>query len=180
MNELSGKIESMLFVAAEPLSFKKLASLLNVSIDEVAEAATGLAESRNVDHSGIHVVVHDKTIELVSNPGFAEIISPLVKQSLPADLTAPQLETLTIVAYRGPLTRLEIEQIRGVNCQVILRNLLVRGLIEEREGDLVPLYQVTLLFLKTLGVRSLEELPNYEAFHTDEQIQLLLDQMNDQ
>lgn len=179
MSEMKAQIESILFAAASELPLKKLAKLLDISVEDVEREVAELVEIRNISESGIHVLVHDGRVELVTNPGHLELVEGFVKQELPSELTAPQLETLTIIAYRGPLTRLEIEQIRGVNCQMILRNLQVRGLVEEKDGELVTLYQVTPLFLKTLGVHSVEELPEYEAFKHDEQIQLLLDQVND-
>lgn len=176
MNQLAAKIESLLFVETRSVSFKILASTLGTSVEEVADAVNVLASARNTSDSGIHVLVHADKVELVSNPEFADIVGALLKEEMSSELTKPQLETLTIIAYRGPLTRLEVEQVRGVNCQIILRNLQMRGLIEETEGELVPLYTVTAEFLKTLGVTSLKDLPEYEAFHNDERITTLLAQ----
>ena len=78
------------------------------------------------------------------------------------ELSRPSLEALTILAYRGPLTRPELEQIRGVHSSLILRNLLLRGLIEEKEDARLgqPLYSVTLDFLRHIGLASVEELPS--------------------
>lgn len=170
------KIETLLFVETRGISIKLLAKTLECSFEEVVQALESLREARNTSESGIHVLVHVDKAELVSNPANAEIANRLLKEEMSGELTKPQLETLTVIAYRGPLTRLEIEQVRGVNCQIILRNLQMRGLVEEMDGELVPLYQVTSEFLKTLGVTSLQELPDYEAFHTDERITALLAQ----
>jgi len=62
----------------------------------------------------------------------SEIVEKFLKEELTGEMTRPQLETLTIIAYRGPMTKMEIEQIRGVNCSLILRNLLMRGLVEAK------------------------------------------------
>jgi segregation and condensation protein B len=176
MNELMVQIETLLFVETRGISIKLLAKTLGCSIDEATQALEALRQVRNTDKSGIHVLVHADRAELVSNPANAEIANRLLKEEMSGELTKPQLETLTVVAYRGPLTRLEIEQVRGVNCQIILRNLQMRGLVEELDGELVPLYQVTNEFLKTLGVTSLQDLPDYEVFHADERITALLAQ----
>lgn len=176
MNELMAQIETLLFVETRGISIKLLAKTIGCSEEEVRRVLDELRRTRNIKESGIHVLVHADKVELVSNPAHAELANSLLKEEMSGELTKPQLETLTVIAYRGPLTRLEIEQVRGVNCQMILRNLQMRGLVEELDGELVPLYQVTGEFLKTLGVTSLNDLPDYEAFHGDERITALLAQ----
>ena len=96
------------------------------------------------------------------------------------ELTRAALETLTIVVYRGPIGRAELEQIRGVNCAIILRNLLIRGLVtsEARKEKLETVYQVSLDFLKFLGLRTPQELPDYEKLNSSENIEKLLQQKN--
>ena len=91
-------------------------------------------------------------------------------------MTQPSLETLTIIAYRGPITKPEIEQIRGVNCSLILRNLLIRGLIEEKEDKqrLQNTYTISFDFLRHLGADRVEELPQYSDLHTDEVVGQLI------
>ncbi|MBT7553409.1 SMC-Scp complex subunit ScpB, partial [bacterium] len=93
------------------------------------------------------------------------------------ELSKPSLETLTIVAYRQPIAKEELEQIRGVNCSVILRNLLIRGLVEAREskGDLVPMYSVTIDFLRHLGIDSVEQLPDFAKLNSNENLQALIE-----
>lgn len=87
----------------------------------------------------------------------------MTKDEMAGELTKAQLETLTVVAYRSPVTRPELEQIRGVNCAVILRNLLVRGLIEEKEHAThpIPVYTLSLEAMRHLGMTSTTELPQY-------------------
>ena len=96
------------------------------------------------------------------------------------ELTRPSLETLTIIAYRGPITKPEIEQIRGINCSLILRNLALRGLIEEADdaARLQPVYTVSVKFLRHLGIHAASELPQYEDLHGNERIGKMLEELN--
>jgi segregation and condensation protein B len=145
-------LEAILFAVAKPLTLKQLAKELQISEEIVMEAVAALKEQRNREDSGIHVIEQDGKIQLVTNPAVAEEVTRFLKQEASGPLTRPSVETLTIFAYRGPITKPEIEQIRGVNCGLILRNLLIRGLIEERDDieRLLPVYTVSLDFIKKL------------------------------
>ena len=98
------------------------------------------------------------------------------KEEVSGELTKPSLETLTIVAYRGPVTKAELEQIRGVNCSLILRNLLIRGLIEGSFDKVkaTTVYDVTHDFVRFLGLAEVEELPDYAKLHNHETLLALL------
>ena len=88
------------------------------------------------------------------------------------ELTRPQLEALTTSAYCGPITKAELEQIRGVNCSLVLRNLKIRGLVNSNETkDGMEGFSITLNFLKFLGVSEIKSLPNYEKLHNHSLIQ---------
>ena len=104
----------------------------------------------------------------------------MVKEEVYSELTQPQLEALTIIAYRGPITKLELETIRGVNCSLILRNLLVRGLIEEKDDavKLQPVYSVSLEMLRHLGIHGVSELPDFENFHNNVQIDQMIQELS--
>ncbi len=178
---LTGKIEAVLFAAAKPVEIKTLAKLLDVSQEVLREALDDVKMRLNVESSGIHVLEHEGKLQLVSNPAFAEIVKGFVKEDVGGELTRPSLETLTIVAYRGPITKPELEQIRGVNCSLILRNLLVRGLIDERDDmdRLQPVYSVSTDFLRHLGLHSIEELPNFSDFHGNERIDRMIRELSE-
>ena len=107
---------------------------------------------------------HGNDVELVTRPELAEVVKQVAKVDMQGELTRPSLETLTILAYRGPLTRPELEQIRGVQSSMILRNLMLRGLVEEKEDMRLgqPMYAVTFDFLNHLGLSSIQALPEYE------------------
>ena len=176
MSELSSKIEAILFVSSKPISMKFLATACSCQIDEAAVAISELAKERNIDGSGIHVVIGDEGITLATNPSFASTIESLSKEDIESELTRPSLETLTIIAYRGPITKPEIEAIRGINCTLILRNLLMRGLIDENEDavKLQPVYSLTNDALRYLGLHSVNELADYADLHGNTKIDALL------
>ncbi len=174
---VSARIEAILFLSARPVSFSKLASLLAISEKEVSAGLAELAMRLNVAESGIQVVIAEKVAELGTNPALAELLTSLTKEESEAELTRPQLETLTIIAYRGPITRPEIEHIRGVNCAVILRNLLTRGLIVEKDSKtrLQSVYTLSTEMLRHLGVNAISELPDYESLHQNAKISQMID-----
>lgn len=172
---LPSKLESILFVASKPLSISVLAKAVEKNEVEVEEAIETLRMKYNHAESGIHLLLDGKSVQFSTNPDNGELIRAFLKQEIAGELTKAQLETLTVVAYRGPVSRSEIEQIRGMNCSVILRNLLMRGLIEEQTNDtLVPLYSVSFEALSHLGIHAVEELPDYETLHAHEYIQAAL------
>src|SRR3989338_7740991 len=123
MNMLTGKLEAILFAVAKPVAYAELAKALDTSVETLKEALAELVALRNTLDSGVHVMDHAGKISLVTNPVHEDVLRRFVKEDLSSELTRPSLETLTVIAYRGPITKPEIEQIRGVNCSLILRNL---------------------------------------------------------
>jgi segregation and condensation protein B len=158
------------------MTTKQLAVALGVQLAEIDAALTELGTARNVESSGIHLVVGDEGAMLASNPACADVVASLAKEDIEPELTRPSLETLTIIAYRGPMTKPEIEAIRGVNCTLILRNLLVRGLITEDEDriKLQPVYAMSNDALRVLGLHSVKELPEYDELHANAKVDKLL------
>ncbi|OIO19021.1 MAG: SMC-Scp complex subunit ScpB [Candidatus Magasanikbacteria bacterium CG_4_10_14_0_8_um_filter_32_14] len=162
-------VESVLFVASKPLTVVKIAKSLDLEKAKVEEALNSL-ENKYTAISGIHLVKIGDNVQLVSNSENTEFVEKFTKTEFKEDLTKAQLETLTVVAYRGPITRAEIENIRGVNCSIILRNLLIRGLINEFEDQehILPVYELSIEALRFLGLSSILELPDYESLHNKE------------
>ncbi len=169
-------LEAILFAAAKPIGFAALQKALDVSAPVLLEALEDLRRRFNVETSGIHLLVHEEKAQFVTNPASAEAVAGFVKQEALGDLTQPQLETLTVVAYRGPITKPELEEIRGVNCSLILRNLAVRGLVEETDSTekLQTVYTVSNDFLRHLGLAQIQDLPAYEDLHAHERITELM------
>jgi segregation and condensation protein B len=174
--ELSSKIESLLFVAGKPLATKKLAELLAKSTEEIDSVLAELKTKYNQPASGIHLLHEGKEWQLATNPENSKLIKEYIQDETTGELTRPSLEALTIIAYRGPITKLELEQIRGVNCSLILRNLEMRGLVQSEEDKTraQQVYSVTLDFLRFLGVDETSGLPDFAKLHNSELLQKLL------
>jgi len=173
-------LEAILFAAAKPLDIKVLVKALNTNQEILREAIEALKKNRNVESSGIHLLEQEGKLQLATNPIAAEAVKLFAKEDMSGELSKPSLETLTIIAYRGPMTKPEIEQIRGINCTLILRNLLMRGLIEEKDDPtkLQSVYSASLDFLRHLGVHNVSELPDFENFHNNQQIDQMIRELN--
>lgn len=174
--ELKNKIESLLFVASNPLNNKKIAELIGSKPKETEELLEAYAQELKEADSGVQLQRINNQYQLVSNPDNSEMLQDFVKDETSGELTPAALETLTIVAYRGPVTKVELELIRGVNCSLILRNLLMRGLVDVAEDSeqKVKVYNITFDFLRFLGINRPEELPDYEKLHSNEIIDKLI------
>jgi segregation and condensation protein B len=162
---LDAQIEAILFATARPMALKKLAELTGAETADVQDALAALRRRLEKGAGAVMLQTNGQQYELVTRPEAAEAVSKVVQDEAAGELSRPSLETLTILSYCGPLTRPEIEQIRGVQSSMILRNLMMRGLIEEREESRLGMatYAVTLGFLNHLGVPSVDALPEYET-----------------
>lgn len=167
MNSLMPQLEALLFIYGEPMEFKKIAKTLKATEEEVKGAADLLAEALRGDQRGLFLVRDKEKIQLTTKPDFSSLLETVIKEELNENLTPAALETLSIIAYAGPLTRAELEYIRGVNSTFTVRNLLIRGLIERapdpKRGN-VFLYSPSLEFLKHLGVAQAGDLPEHAKF----------------
>lgn len=162
--ELEKKIEAILFYTAEPVKVSFLAKTLEVKIDVVRRALENLNES--LKDRGVKLVEHNEEVSLVTSPEFAGLIEKIIKEERERELGRAGLETLTIVAYKGPISKKEIEYIRGVNSQYAIRNLLLRGLIERGMGvDGKVVYTVTSDTIRFLGLTKITDLPEYEEMN---------------
>lgn len=165
MPSLTSQIEAVLFVSSQPMKLGRIQKLLAVNAEEVGVALAALEAKWNTEDSGVWLMRTTDEVQLMSRPEHAEIIAEFVKDDMVGELTRPSLETLAIIAYRQPISKPELEHIRGVNCSLILRNLLMRGLIAEREDSerMQIVYTTTMDFVRLLGVTSVTELPEYNA-----------------
>jgi len=139
---------------------------------EVEEALATLEMKYGDSDNGIHILHEADQFQMATNPANSEVVELFVKDEIGGELTKAQLETLTVIAYRGPVTKPELEQIRGVNCTLILRNLLLRGLIEENENQdkILPVYNLSVDALAHLGIKTVAELSDYDTLHKHEYI----------
>ncbi len=165
---IASQLEAILFWKAEPISFKKLAALLNANVEAIK---VGLQELENtLKDRGLTLVRTDEEVMLGTAKELSPLIEQLTKEELTRDLGRAGLETLSIILYQGPISRADIDYIRGVNSQFIVRNLLIRGLVERVDNPKDArsyLYKTTLDLLSHLGISKIEELPEYDQVRKD-------------
>lgn len=170
------RIEALLFFESHPLSFSHLATVCDTTIETVQEAALQLQRIYQDRGAGVEIIIDEKQIHLATAASQSDFMREYSESDMQSQLSRPSLETLTIVAYRGPVAKSEIELIRGVNCSVILRNLSIRGLVTQttitEAGS--PVFAVTTDFLRHLGVSHVKELPEYDRLHDSVHLQELL------
>ena len=163
MIDLAQQIEALLFVLGRPLSRNELSTHLTQSINEVERAIHWLQKQTQ---RGIVLVDDGKTVELRTIPAAAELIERIQKEEYNRDIGHAGLETLAAVLYRGPLTRAQIDFIRGVNSSQILRTLTMRGLLRKiphPKDERSFLYEPTTDLLSHLGVSHNNDLPEFET-----------------
>ena len=167
MTPLAQLLEAALFAAARPVTVEELVTLdADASLDDVRAALDQLREHYDFDGHGVEVVELGGGFQILSRPAFAAAIERAQLNQRQPRLTSAMLETLSVIAYRQPVGRAEIEEIRGVSAAGVLRSLQERGLIEvtgRSEGLGRPLlYGTTPLFLELLGLADLANLPRAE------------------
>jgi segregation and condensation protein B len=168
---LTTALESLLFVAGEAVSLEQLAQVLGCSPAVIEHALEILAEQYRQSERGLRVQRRDGNFQLVSLPEAGPLVEQFLNLDLTTRLSGPALETLAVIAYRQPITRAQIEAVRGVDSAGVLRSLVQRGLIEER-GRLETagrpiLYWVTDFFLQHFGLTDLSQLPPLAAPELD-------------
>ena len=163
-DHLARLLESLLFVAGEPAPIQRLASALQVETEDVELGLLRLAEQ--LQGRGIRLQRHHDTVQLVTMPEAADVVEAYLGLDLTTKLSRAALETLAIIAYRQPITRPQIEAIRGVSSDGVIRTLLHRGLIQEvgrlDTAGRPVLFGTTPDFLNYFGISSLDELPPLE------------------
>src|SRR3989338_11621778 len=177
---IKSKIEALLWVAGKPLSAKKIGELVGEKEAEAAVALKELQEQYIAAASGIQIFGTGSQWQMGTSGECADIVAEFVKQEFAGELTLPQPETLTVIAYRGPISKIELEIIRGVSCSLIIRNLMIRGLIDEEfDGKIKQSkYRISMEFARHLGLPSIEALPGYASLHSHEVIQTLMSQQS--
>ena len=162
-----GSLEAALFAYGEPIGIKKLCDVFDISHEELASLASQLQQRLGERGSGLSVFNGDGRLALITLPGHGLFLEKLLKKEFSEELTPAAQETLAVVAYAGPVSRSEIEYIRGVNSSFTLRNLLIRGLIEretdpKRSGSYF--YKLSFDCFKHLGLSRAEDLPDYGKY----------------
>lgn len=179
--KLLAAIEAVLFVYGETLEIKRLVGILkrdeklNLKTKEAEEivkkALEKLRQKYEAEDSGLKIIFSENRVQLATKPDFIPLLEDFIKEEFKENLTPASVETLSLIAYLGPLSRAQIDYYRGVNSSFILRSLMIRGLIERKTDPKranVYLYQVSFELLKDLGISKIEELPEYEKFRAIE------------
>lgn len=178
--ELESKIEGLLFYKGEDVQIKKLAELLKVEEVDIEEGLKKLEQS--LSGRGLVLVRKDDRVVLGISSELSSIIEGIRKDEITKELTKASLDTLAIILYKNEVPRSEIDYIRGVNSSFILRNLLVRGLIEriiDPKDTRRALYRPTFDTLSYMGVTSVEQLPNYAEIKSQLQEAFKIEENND-
>ena len=173
MSNVKSKIESLLFISTKPMSASDLGKLIKVEIEEIKNALNILKKEYEERDGGVLVMQHENKYQMVSSSKNAELIQEFISDETTGELSQPSLETLTIIAYQGPISKMELNQVRGVNCALILRNLLLRGLIEAQfdKDKEETLYSVSFEFLRFLGITDINQLPDFLKLNNHEILQ---------
>lgn len=168
MNTIQANLEAILFAAGEPVEIKSLAAHFKKDSKEISREIEQLEEFYRERNRGLQLMRKANTIQLVSSAEHGKSVARFLNKKLQEPLSNAALEVLAVIAYRGPVTRAQIEHIRGVNCSFTLRNLAIRGIVERKENPADSrsyLYEVSFDFLRNCGLYSVEELPDYENLH---------------
>lgn len=166
--ELESKIEGLLFYKGEDMTISKIVELLKVETEEVNQAILKLEQT--LEGRGLTLIKKDNSICLGISKELSPIIESIRKEELTKDLSKASIETLSIIMYKNGVSRSEIDYIRGVNSSFIIRNLLVRGLIEkiiDEKDSRRNIYRPSFDTLSYMGVTSIENLPNYKNIRKD-------------
>ncbi|NOY35763.1 MAG: SMC-Scp complex subunit ScpB [bacterium] len=165
-DNLDAGVEAVLFVKGEPMAIRDLAKLFKTGEGKIEEAVSLLKEK--LSGRGLTLIRKGNMVSLASSPEHSEAAGALAEEETDSKLTRAGLETLSIVVYKELVSRAEIDYIRGVNSSFILRNLLIRGLVERiihPNDSRSFLYRPSFKLLRYLGVGDISELPEYGDFN---------------
>lgn len=166
--EVKSIVEAVLFAWSDPLSIKELSKVVEVEVKELEGILKEMMDDFSYNKRGIQIIKMNEYYQLATKSEYYEYVQRLLEPKQNKGLTQAALETLAIIAYRQPITKAEIESIRGVKCDKAISTLLEKEVIEEK-GRLEKtgrpiLYGTNISFLKTFGLKSLEDLPEINDF----------------
>ena len=167
-------IESLLFVSGEPLSIKDITNALESNIKVVKEVLDEMVLEYDNDKRGIKLISINGEYQLVTKAENGDYIQKLLKKNKRQSLSQASLESLAIIAYKQPITRVDIDEIRGVKSESAMQRLIEKDLIKEVGRLEVPgrpiLFGTTEEFLRQFGLRELNELPSLDIYNEDNSI----------
>lgn len=165
-NKLAG-LEALLFIYGEPIETKKLAKILELNESDLGEYIALFENELAREERGLSIVQDKGRIQLVTKSIFSKLLEAVTKQEFAEALTPAALETLSIIAYAGPISRADIEYIRGVNSSFILRMLVMRGLVEREINPKranAYVYSASFDLLRYLGLSKAADLPDHDKY----------------
>jgi len=166
--EIKSVLEAIFFIAGEPISIDSLKNILEMDSTEIERLVKELISDYTIKNSGLLITEVAGGIQMVTNPACAPWVKKLLSTAVPTKLSQPSLETLAIIAYKQPIIKAEIEAIRGVNSDGVVKTLLDRRLIKILGRKEVPgrplMYGTTKEFLQYFGLKDLSELPTLKEF----------------
>ena len=167
MEENLASLEALLFIQGEPITKKRIGKILNLTLHDLEKVLGELQKRLEEGNRGLSLVLDAEKVQLVTKPKFRNLLESFAKEELSEELTPASVEALSIISYLGPISRSQLDFIRGVNSTFILRNLLIRGLIERSPDPKSPnayLYSPSFELLRHLGLKNIEELPEYAKY----------------
>lgn len=163
---LSDKIETILFLESEPISISDLAKNLEIKKEKCLEEVEKIHQKYQEPKFAWDLVFNGEQVQLVAKKRFSNFIKKyLNRKNKNSQLSSTMLEVLSVILYRSPVSKIEIEKIRGINSDLVLRKLAIKGLIEKKEkvkNSGIFLYSPSLRLMKKLGISKLENLPDYD------------------
>ncbi len=174
MSPNAQKIEALLLVAGEAIAFQELADIINVSPEEVRAAITEMTQA--LAEHGIAVLWTSTHAQLVTSASVSDFLQQYLEEA-PTELSKAVAEVLAIVAYRGPISRAEIDALRGVDSRRSLSQLVARGMVARmKKATQAITYDVTAEFLQHMGLTAREQLPRFADLAHHERLAALLEQ----
>ena len=176
ISQKKSEIEALLFISERALSLTEIAKILKLENKQAKDLLSELANEYESQKKAWRLASLSSKYQLVSAPEHSKLISEFWQLEKRSELSGPSLETLSIIAYQGPISKSDLDYIRGVNCSLILRNLLIKGLIVENfdKSSEEAYYELSLDFLNLLGIDSLEKLANYKEHNNSDEIKEFL------
>ena len=159
MNRRLAEVEAILFTSGTAVSKKRLATLVHCNSEQLEAILTELTEKYK--EGGMSVLDDGANVALAVNSEVLDSIKKIQKEEIASSLSKASQETLSIIAYAGPITKTDLDFLRGVNTQYAVRRLAMRGLIHEVSGKQQRQYALTVASLHHLGIQKIEELPEY-------------------
>ncbi len=179
--DIERAVEAVLFASGDPVELSRMSEVFDVDEDTLEKIITALRDKYDFEQRGIRIVKLDDAYQMCSSPLCAEHVRSILETRRPPRLSPSLLEVLSVVAYRQPVTRAYVEQVRGVDCTYSISSLCEKGLIQESGRLDVPgkpiLYRTTKDFLRVFGLESLNELPELPEFSDNNDAQVTFNEL---